>query len=111
MMALAALLLASQLNPAVTPKTVNQTICVPGWASAYRAAHPVKGPAAPGMVRDHNVSIELGGSSDASNIRLQTVASSRAKDALENDLNDLVCAGLIPLGTAQRAIVKFKDVP
>ena len=101
--------LASQLNPDVTQATIQETICKSGWPEAYRKAHPIPVPTKPGMVVDHNVSIELGGASDKSNMRYQTVANGKAKDRIENDLNDLVCTGLMPLKDAQKMVVQFKD--
>lgn len=56
---------------------------------------------------DHLVSLELGGSNDISNLWPQAYHgrfNAHDKDALENQLHALVCAGVVDLGEAQRAI-------
>jgi hypothetical protein len=56
---------------------------------------------------DHLVPISLGGSNDVANLWPQPVTgrgSAGTKDALERRLHQLVCAGKVPLATAQRAI-------
>jgi hypothetical protein len=56
---------------------------------------------------DHIVSLELGGSNDVANLFPEPgrgIATYHDKDRLENRLHDLVCAGKVPLRTAQRAI-------
>ena len=59
---------------------------------------------------DHIVPLDLGGSNDAANLFPQAAANPssglRAKDALENRLHELVCAGEMKLGAAQRAIAR-----
>jgi hypothetical protein len=55
---------------------------------------------------DYLVSPQLGGTADIRNLwpepEAQTVWNMRAKDALEDHLQELVCQGRIDLGTAQR---------
>lgn len=104
-LALAAALI---LNPQVTPATIHQTICVPGFATTYRRHHPVRVPARRGYIRDHIVSIELGGSSAKANIQYQTRADSLAKDRLEDALRDAVCAGRVQLIDAQTRMEEWK---
>ena len=56
---------------------------------------------------DHIVSLELGGSNDIANLfpeKADAHPGYHAKDKLENRLHTLVCAGQIPLRTAQRQI-------
>jgi len=56
---------------------------------------------------DHLISLELGGSNDARNLWPETYSgqwNAHRKDALENRLHHLVCAGRLPLGVAQGAI-------
>lgn len=56
---------------------------------------------------DHLVSLELGGSNDIANLWPQPYAgewNAHAKDALENRLHKLVCAGRLDIVTAQTAI-------
>lgn len=56
---------------------------------------------------DHLVSLELGGSNDVANLWPQAYhgrLNAHDKDALENQLHALVCAGRLELAEAQRAI-------
>jgi len=58
---------------------------------------------------DHIVSLELGGSNDIANLFPEPgsgAADYAVKDRLENRLHDMVCAGQIGLGSAQRAIAR-----
>lgn len=89
------------LNPAVTPATIHETVCVPGWAADYRRSHPVYLKRRNGFTRDHIVPIELGGSSDPENIQYQTKAEARRKDKLESALHKAVCSGTLSLPEAQ----------
>ena len=112
------LLAAMALNPAVTPATMNATICKPGWAATVRPprawAYRQKlalikttgAKQAPGRyVADHIVPIEIGGAPhDRANLMLQTIAAGHKKDRLENTLRRGVCNGTIPLNTAQSEI-------
>jgi hypothetical protein len=53
---------------------------------------------------DHIVSLELGGSNDVANLYPELAPGYHVKDALENRLHQLVCAGKITLRSAQRHI-------
>lgn len=57
---------------------------------------------------DHLISLELGGSNSERNLwpesNWTTPWNARAKDALENALHREVCAGRVPLATAQHEI-------
>jgi hypothetical protein len=58
---------------------------------------------------DHIVPLELGGSNDIANLfpeRADAQPGYHAKDRLENELHDLVCAGRIELRAAQRRIAE-----
>lgn len=101
MIALALYLTASQLNPAVTQQTLSVTICAPHYATTYRKHHPIHVKPRKGFIRDHIVPIELGGSSAASNIQLQSKADAARKDRLENALRKAVCQGSVSLRDAQ----------
>lgn len=89
------------LNPAVTQQTVSTTICLPHYASTYRSSHPIHLPTRKGYVRDHIVSLELGGSSDPRNVQYQSKADAHRKDLLENQLKKSVCSGKVSLRDAQ----------
>ena len=57
---------------------------------------------------DHLISLELGGTNDVKNLWPQSYVTrplnAHVKDALENRLHRLVCAGTVTLAEAQRAI-------
>ena len=108
-------------NPAVAPSTISSTICASGWTSTVRPPLSVTEPqkyrsmaaygdagSAGDYEYDHLIPLELGGATDdAGNLWPQPHAgpwSSLAKDALENKLRELVCAGQLALAAAQRAI-------
>lgn len=56
---------------------------------------------------DHLVPLELGGApDDPHNLWFEPGTIPNPKDAVEDTLNDAVCAGLVPLQTAQRAIAE-----
>ncbi len=112
------------INPAVTQADIHSTICVPGWtasirpASSYTTALKIQqlasGYAYNGDLNtgdyeeDHLISLEIGGSpASPANLWPEPYAATdgaRTKDRIENKLHSLVCAGVISLATAQRAI-------
>ena len=112
-------------DPTLTPGDVLtrdvQTICQPGYTKTarnvpqalkqqvYRRYGILK--RQPGQYEiDHLIALELGGSNSIRNLWPQSYLSqpynARLKDALENKLHDLVCAGRVPLPEAQQAIAK-----
>lgn len=105
---LVALLVAAQINVQVQQSNVDKTVCRPGWSTAYRKAHPLHVPAKRGYVRDHKVSIELGGTSSNANIQYQTIVDGHEKDLEEDRLHKLVCSHKMPLATAQKQIDAWK---
>ena len=106
------------LNPAVTPATINQTICVSGYTTTIRPpvseSNRLKRLAATAYgvtdslsnyEGDHLIALELGGApDDIANFWDEPHATSFAKDELENHLRSDVCAGRAPLAQAQHAI-------
>ena len=55
---------------------------------------------------DHLISVQLGGApADPKNLWPEPDASPNDKDAVENQLHDLVCEGRMSLSTAQQRIV------
>jgi hypothetical protein len=105
------------LNPAVSQATIAATVCKPGWTSTVRPPPSVTGtlktqldtayslPATTEGELDHLVSLELGGApSDPANLWVEPGKIPNPKDAVENQLHGAVCAGLIPLATAQKTI-------
>jgi hypothetical protein len=123
----AALALPQVPDPAKTPGAVNPAasvavICQRGYTSRPGVRHVTAatkrkvfaaygldphGPGAPFEV-DHLISLELGGSNDASNLWPQSYVTTpwnaHVKDRLENRLHALVCSGKVPLDVAQKAI-------
>lgn len=111
--------LALPLNPDVTPQTIDQTICVPGWTKTVRPPVSFTNKVKKGLMAkagipwskarnyelDHILSLELGGlPRDPRNLQLQPwagPAGAHAKDAVENWLHKQVCLGNIPLAAAQ----------
>ena len=53
---------------------------------------------------DHLVSLELGGSNDATNLWPESPPTPNPKDKVENALNAAVCDGRVTLAAAQDAI-------
>lgn len=106
------------VDPAVTQTDIETTICRAGYARAIRppesatepeklasmAAYGETGP--PGEYEyDHLIPLELGGAAnDRRNLWPEPGASPNPKDALEDRLHELVCAGELGLATARRAI-------
>jgi len=121
--------IAGARNPAVTPQTLAQTICKPGWTKTVRPPLSWTAPLKrkllreqhlPGVVADyeldHLISLELGGAPrDLANLWLEPYEAhghrfapsglgSESKDVVENVLKHDVCIGKIDLGEAQRRI-------
>ena len=112
-------------NPSVTQSNISSTICVSGYSSSVRPAESYTSKLKAKQLKsypyskygttdtklfeeDHLISLELGGS--PSNIKnlwpelWDGPYGARTKDKLENKLHELVCAGNMPLVTAQRLI-------
>lgn len=107
------------LNPAVTPGTINHTICVHGWTKTVRPPVSYTGSIKRRMMAeigvppegeeditlDHKIPIVLGGSPDMpANFMLQPDDESKDKDRVEVCLARMVCAGKATLAEAQNAI-------
>jgi hypothetical protein len=111
---------AEMLNPAVTPQTIDQTICVEGYAKRTRASDATlnaikrrlieEGGQTDGALYDltPRVPVELGGDPQSvNNFVLQPwdmQASARPKQRLVAPLQRLVCARQVPLREAQEAM-------
>lgn len=111
------------IDPEIVPRTLPSTICDPvypsaraprpSWTAAARrrlsaARHPGRSPEI--FALDQLVPISLGGApTDARNLWLQSWTgtwSASRKDALEQLLNRMVCAGELSLGAAQQMIAR-----
>lgn len=112
------------VNPAVTQQTIRSTICRTGYTSTVRpsssyttrlkvdqlgSGYAFRGDRATrDYEEDHLIALEIGGApSDARNLWPEPELGSdgaHAKDLVENQLHDLVCAGAVPLRVAQRAM-------
>lgn len=111
---------AQSTNPAVNQANIHSTICVKGWSKtvrptwAYsskvkRAMCKAQGMARcrPGLVLDHVVAIETGGSpTDVKNLQLQTAAAAHVKDVQENKARRDACSGRATLVEVQSRFKK-----
>ena len=119
-----ALTIPGAVNPAVTQKTIGETICIPGWTRIVRpavgyteelkrqqmAAFGYHDRRLSHYEEDHLIPLGLGGApSDPRNLWPEPRTppdgwGADRKDELEFVLNQLVCSGGLPLPEAQRAI-------
>jgi hypothetical protein len=102
--------------------TSARIVCVPGYASSvrnvseatkravYTRDHMVKRPGRCCEI-DHRISLQLGGSNAITNLFAQPYPEAYSKDSVENWLHREVCAGRLPLTTAQREIARDWRVP
>lgn len=67
-------------------------------------------PAQGGMVRDHIIPIELGGSSVKSNLQYQTTADAKYKDSVENYITDQYKQGKMTLAEARGKALDWQNV-
>jgi hypothetical protein len=108
-----------KITPGVTRLVDLKTICTPGSSKAARhtpqavkeavyRAYGVKTRKPGEFEIDHLISLELGGADVQKNLWPQSYITApwnaHVKDHLENFLHDEVCAGRIPLKTAQHEI-------
>jgi hypothetical protein len=105
------------VDPTVTQDDIGSTVCKTGWTKTARPPSSVTDrmkaasarsyglPASAKGEYDHLVPLELGGApDDPRNLWVEVGSIPNPKDAVENKLNAAVCAGLIPLAAAQKAI-------
>jgi hypothetical protein len=104
------------LTPGAIQSTDTAAICTPGWAAAHRdVSEATKDEVAAeyglasraGYEIDHLIPLELGGANSVANLWPEPYASpfgAIQKDGLEDWLHQQVCAGDLPLLTAQREI-------
>ena len=105
----------NQLDPRVTQDTVSSTIAIKGYTKTVRPPssvtnriklnlmkqHGYSGP--PGQWElDHEIALELGGSSNLSNLWLEPIAEARLKDKDENRAHDNVVSGKWTLAQGQQ---------
>ena len=108
------------IDPAVTQDNIGQTICVAGYTAKIRnvstatkaqvfAEYSIT--PTPGAYEiDHLIALEIGGSNDIRNLWPEPYSgadNAHDKDAIENGLHTQVCAGTLPLATAQDEIVHW----
>ena len=108
------------LNPAVTQKTIHETICVEGWTDTVRPPESITEPEKAASMAaydemgpmdayeyDHFVPLELGGATnDLRNLWPEPGASPNPKDAVEYELRQEVCDRQISLAQAQLEVVR-----
>jgi hypothetical protein len=106
------------ISPAVTQANIESTICSSGYTETVRPPESITEPEKEaslaaygdsGPLRDfeydHLVPLELGGApNDPRNLWPEPGRTPNPKDALERRLREMVCAGQLPLATAQRGI-------
>lgn len=106
-------------NSAVMQSNIQQTICVAGYTKTIRSQEPTSyfenlkieqmgnyqfTDSIRNHEEDHLISLELGGSNSVYNLWPEPHATPNEKDSVENFLHKEVCAGIIPLATAQKEI-------
>ncbi len=109
----------SSRTPGATLPVTTADICVRGYAGKVRdvpssvkrqayVSYGIRTHRAHQYEVDHLISLELGGSNSIRNLWPEsyetTPWNARVKDRLENELHRRVCAGQLPLETAQHAI-------
>jgi hypothetical protein len=108
-------------DPRVTNVNVRQTICVRGYTRTVRsvssavkrlvyAEYGITSSERRRYVIDHLIPLEVGGADDSKNLWPEPKTgdqSAEAKDHVENDLHDRVCAGLMSLQVAQETFVIY----
>jgi hypothetical protein len=106
------------IDPAVTQANIGSTICRSGYTTTVRppeseteafkfgTAEPAYGQSGVSGELDHLVPLELGGSNDATNLWVESGSIPNPKDAVEDALNNEVCAGTLSLRAAQREIAR-----
>ena len=105
------------VDPAVTQGNLRLTICRSGYTKTVRppesatsrfkfdVAYPAyREPESKRTELDHLVSLELGGSNDATNLWPEYPLTPNPKDKVENALHAAVCDGRVKLTAAQNAI-------
>jgi hypothetical protein len=105
------------VDPAVTQGNLRLTICRPGYTKTVRppasatsrfkfdVAYPAyHEPKSKRTELDHLVSLELGGSNDATNLWPESPPTPNPKDKVENALHAAICDGRVKLTAAQNAI-------
>jgi hypothetical protein len=105
------------VDPSITQANIGSTICRSGYTKTVRppesqteqfkfdVAYPAYGtPKSEATELDHLVSLELGGSNDATNLWPESPPTPNPKDKVENALNAAVCDGRVKLAAAQQAI-------
>lgn len=116
------LTLPGATNPAVTPRTVNETVCRPGYSSSVRPPLSYTAPLKrellksehlPGSVGDyqldHAISLSVGGAPYSRlNLWMEPVAQAKIADRWEARWHRRVCNGSWGLRYAQRVELRYK---
>lgn len=114
-------IIATKVNPKVTPSTVQKTICTVGYTKTVRPSSSVTrkikqqlvaeqhpGTEVSDWILDHLIPLqgggEAGGIGNVDNFLLQPKQASYDKDAAEDAMNEDICDGRVPLRKAQEAM-------
>ena len=111
---------SSFLTPGDARKVTKEQICAPGYAASIKATkestrveafsrYGLRDGKSMTEILDHLIPVELGGTDDVENLWPQVAKgewSAAQKDALEQKLLGLVCAGTLTVKQAQTAIKK-----
>lgn len=112
---------AATLNPDVTPDTLGQTICRPGYSDTVRPSTSYTNPIkfrlmeqsgitredAKAWALDHRLAIGLGGHPRAlDNLQLLTRTENSRKSRIEAKMICYVCTGALPLHQAQAEVLE-----
>lgn len=98
------------------PKIAQERVCTPGFSKISRnvaeiskkhvcAAYKTD---CKGMVIDHRIPLELGGTNEEKNLWPQPIEEAKFKFIKENELHAKICKGKLTLGEAQQLILKWK---
>jgi hypothetical protein len=104
------------VDDTVTQNNIDSTICTSGYTTKIRPPASATDKVKQTMYRaydvpdgtaselDHLVSLELGGSNDATNLWIEPGTIPNPKDTVENALHKAVCSHKVTLAAAQQAI-------
>ena len=105
----------ARCSPGAISRATTANVCTRGWAGRHRnlpesekraiyAEYGIAAHTGATYEMDHIVSLELGGDNNVRNLYPEAAPAFHEKDKVENAAHRAVCAGKLPLATAQRQI-------